>query len=136
MWLYPFPFQNTPESFSDIEVRGIRRKIEYVVTSLFPSLKTVLNLAAPVDCGVIRNDHSLFADAKREVLHKFDEPVGVYVLPGSETMINTIAVNHAEDIESSAFIYGHTEILILEFPCIRYITFGAYMAFISVIQVN
>ena len=136
MWLYPFPFQYPPKSSGDIEVRGIRRKIEYVEASLFPSLKRVFNLAALVDRGFIRNDHSLLADTKREVLHKFDEPVGVYVLPGSETMIDTIAVNHSEDIESSAFIYGHTEILILEFPCIRHITFGAYMAFISVIQVN
>ena len=136
MWLYPFPFQYRPKSFGDIEVRGIRRKIEDVEASFLPSLKTVFNLAALVDRGFIRNDHSLLADAKREVLHKFDEPVGVYVLPGSETMIDTIAVNHPEDIESSAFIYGHTEILILEFPCIRHISFGSYMAFITVIQVN
>ena len=105
---------------------------------LFPSIfeDSSLPCAAPVACGVIQNDHSLLADAKREVLHKFDEPVGVYVLLGGETMIDTIAVNHSEDIESSAFIYGHTEILIFKFPCIRHIPFGAYMAFITVIQVN
>ena len=101
-----------------------------------PSLKTVSNLAALVDCGFIQNDHSLLVYTKREVLHKFDEPIGVYVLTGSETLIDTIVVNHSEEIESSAFTYGHTEILIFEFPCIRHIPFGAYMAFITVIQVN
>ena len=136
MWLYPFPFQYPPKGFGDIKVRGIRRKIEYVEASFLPSLKTVLYLAALVDRRVIQNDHSLLADAKREVLHKFNEPVRVYVLLCSETMIDTIAVNHSEDVESSAFVYGHTEILILEFPRIRHISFGAYMAFITVIQVN
>ena len=83
MWLYPFPFQYTPKSFGDIEVRGVRRKIEYVETSFFPSLKAVLDLAALVYSGVIQNDHGLFADARRETLHKFNEPAGVYVLLGS-----------------------------------------------------
>lgn len=136
MWLYPFPFHYAPKSFGDIEMWGVRRKIEYVETSFFPSMKAVFNLAALVDCGVIQNDHGLFVDAKREVLHKFDKPVGVYVLLCGETMIDTIAVNHSEDVESAAFIYGHTEILILEFPCIRHISFGAHMAFITIIQIN
>ncbi len=136
MWLYPFSFQYTPKSFGDIEVRGVRRKIEYVETSVLPSLNTLLYLAALVDSGVIQNDYGLLADAKREVFHKFDEPVGVYVLLGGETMVNTIAVNHSEDVESSAFVYGHTEILIFEFPCIRHISFGAYMTFITIIQIN
>ena len=30
IWLYPFPFQYTPKGFGDIEVRGVRREIEYV----------------------------------------------------------------------------------------------------------
>ena len=56
MWLYPFSFQYTPKSFGDIEVRGIRREIEYVEASFLPSLKTLLYLAALVDRGVIQND--------------------------------------------------------------------------------
>ena len=71
MWLYPFSFHYTPKSFGDIEVRGIRREMKYVEASFLPSLKTVLYLAALVDRGVIQNDHSLLADAKREVLYKF-----------------------------------------------------------------
>ncbi len=136
MWLYPFPFQYTPKGFGDIEVRGVRREIEYVETSVLPSLKTVLHLAALVDSGVIQNDYGFFADAKREVFHKFDELVGVYVILSGETMVNAITVNHSEDVESTAFIYRHTEVLIFEFPCIRHISFGAYMAFITEIQIN
>ena len=104
--------------------------------SFLPSLKTVLYLAALVDSGVIRNDHGFFADSKREVFHKFDESIGVYVLLGGKSMIIAVTVNHTEDIESSTLIYGHTEILIFEFPCIRHISFGAYMTFITVIKVN
>ena len=51
-------------------------------------------------------------------------------------MVNAITVNHSEDVESTAFIYRHTEVLIFEFPCIRHISFGAYMAFITEIQIN
>lgn len=136
MWLNPFPFQYPPKSFGYIEVWGVRREIEYMETSVLPSLKTVLHLAALVDSGVIQNDHGLFANAKREGFHKFDKPVGVYVLLGGETMVCTIAVNHSEDVESAAFVYGHTEVLIFEFPRIRHISLGAYMAFITVIQIN
>lgn len=136
MWLYPFTFQNLPKRFRDVEMRGIRRKIEYMETPSFPSLKTSLYLAALVDGGVIQNDHSFFADAKREILHKLDEPVGVYVLLCGKTMIYAVAVNHSEDIEPSAFVNGDAVILVLEFPCIKHISFGAYVAFITVIKVN
>lgn len=136
MWLYPFPFQYTPKGFGDIEVRGVRWKIEYVETSALPSLKTVLHLAALVDSGVIQNDYGLFTDIKREAFHKFDEPVGVYVILSGETMVNAITVNHSEDVESTAFIYRHTEVLIFESPSIRHISFGVYMTFIIVIKIN
>ena len=46
MWLYPFTFQNLPKRFRDVEMRGIRRKIEYMETPFFPSLKTSLYHAA------------------------------------------------------------------------------------------
>lgn len=136
MWLNPFPFQYPPKSFGDIEVWGVRGKIKYVETSVLPSLKTVLHLSAFVYRGVIQNDHGLFANAKRKAIHKFDKLFGVYILLGGETMVCTIAVNHTEDVKSAAFVYGYTEILIFEFPCIRHISFGTYMAFITVVQIN
>ena len=136
MRLYPLTLQDSPKRFRDVEMRGVRREIEYMETPFLPSLKTVLYLTAFVNCGVIQNDHCLFADAEREILHKFDEPVGVYVLLGGETMIYAVAVYHSEDIESSAFVNGDAVILVLEFPCIRHISFGAYVAFITVIKVN
>lgn len=136
MRLYPLAFQNSPKRFRDVEMRGVRRKIEYMETPFFPSLKTVLYLAALVNSGVVKDYHCLFADAQREVVHKFYKPVGVYVFFGSKTMIYAVAVNHSEDIEPSAFVNGDAEILVLEFPCIRHISFGAYVAFITVIKVN
>ena len=134
--MYPFPFQYTPKGFGDIEVRGIRREIEYVETSILPSFKTVLHLAALVDSGVSKTTTVSFMDTKREAFHKFDEPVGVYVILSGETIVNAIMVNHSEDVESTAFIYRHTEVLIFEFPRIRHISFCTYMAFITVIQIN
>lgn len=80
MWLYPFPFHYTPKGFGDIEVRGVRREMEYMETSVLPSLKAVLHLTALVDSVVVQNDYGLFADAKREAFHKIDEPVGVYII--------------------------------------------------------
>ena len=88
--------------------------------SVLPSLNTVLHLAALEDNVVIPNDHGLFTYAKREAFHKFDEPVGVYVIFSGETMVNAISVNHSEDVGSAAFIYRHTEVLIFEFPRIRH----------------
>ena len=82
MRLYPLTLQDSPKRFRDVEMRGVRREIEYMEPPILPSLKTVLYLTAFVNCGVVQNDHSLFADAKREILHKFDKSVGVYVLLG------------------------------------------------------
>lgn len=132
MWLNPFPFQYPPESFGDIEVRGVRREIEYVESSVFPSLKTVPHLAAPVDSGVVQHHHCFLCNVEGEVFHIFDEPVGVYVFCGCESVVNAVAVYQPEDVEPAAFVDGHTVILILEFPGIRHISFGAYMAFITV----
>lgn len=136
MRLYPFAFQNPPKRFRDVEVWRVRREIEYMEPPLFPSLKTLLYLTAFVNRGVVQNDHRFFTDSEREVFHEFDEPVGVYVLLSGETMVNAVAVNHSEDVEPAAFVNGHAEILILEFPCIRHVPFGTYMAFVTVIKVN
>lgn len=136
MRLYPLPLQDSPKRFRDIEMRGVRREMEYMEPPFFPSLKTALYLAALVNSGVVKDYHCLFRDTQREVVHKFDKSVGVYVLLGGKTMIYAVAVNHSEDIEPSAFVNGHAEILVFEFPCIRHISFSAYMAFITVIKVN
>lgn len=136
MRLYPFTFQNSPKRFRDVEMRRVRRKIEYMETPFFPSLKTVFYLVALVNGGVVKDYHCFFLDGERKVVHKFDESVGVYVFFGGKTMIYAVAVNHSEDIEPSAFVNGDAEILVLEFPCIRHISFGANVAFITVIKVN
>ena len=136
MRLYPFAFQNPPKRFRDVEVRRVRREIEYMESTLFPSLKTLLYLTAFVNRGVVQNDHRFFADAEREVVHEFDESVGVYILLSGETMVNAVAVNHSEYVEPTAFVNGHAVILVLEFPCIGHVSFGTYMAFITVIKVN
>ena len=136
MRLYPLTFQDSPKRFRDVEVWRVRREREYMESPIFPSLKTLLYLTAFVNRGVIQNDYCLFVDAKREILHKFDKSVGVYVLLGGKTMIYAVAVYHSEDIEPSAFVNRDAVILVLEFPCIRHISFGAYVAFITVIKVN
>lgn len=136
MRLYPFTFQNPPKHFSDVEMLGIRRKMEYIETPFFPSLKTILNLVALVNSRIVKNYHCLFRDAEREVVHEFNESVGDYVLLCGKTMIHAVAVNHSEDIEPSAFVNVNAEILVFEFPCIRHISFGAYVAFITEIKVN
>ena len=73
MRLYPLTLQDSPKRVRDVEMRGGRREIEYMETPFLPSLKTVLYLTAFVNCGVIQNDHCLFADAKREILHKLGQ---------------------------------------------------------------
>lgn len=136
MWLYPLSLQYTPKSLGDVEVRRIRSKIEYMEASVFPSRKTFLYLAALVGGGIVQNHHSLPGDSEREVFHKFDKLVGVYVLGGGEAVVYAVTVNHSEDVESAASVNRHTEILVLEFPCVRHISFRAYMAFVTVVKVN
>lgn len=136
MWLNPFAFQYSPKSLGNIEMRRIRRQIEYVETSLFPPFKTILDLAAFMDAGVIQYHNSLFGDSKREVFHKFYKLVGVYTFLRGEAMINAVTVYHAEDVEPSAFVYWNAKLFVLEFPRIGYIPFCAYMAFVTVIQIN
>ncbi len=72
MRLYPFAFQNSPKRFRDVEMGGVRRKIEYMETPFFPSLKIALYLAALVNSRVVKDYHCLFCDTEREVIHKFD----------------------------------------------------------------
>ena len=122
MGLYPFPLHNSPKSFSDVEVWGIGREIEYVETPVLPSLKAVLYLAALVYGGVVENHNGLFRDSEGEVFHEFDKLVGVYVFGGREAVVSIVAVYHSEDVEPAALVNRHTEILIFEFPCIRHIS--------------
>lgn len=136
MWLYPFSFQYSPEGFSNIEVRGIRRQIEYVKPSLLPSFKTILDLATFVDAGVIQYHNCLLGDTKREALHKFYKSVGIDAFLSAESVVNTVTVYHAEDVESSAFVYRNAKILIFKFPSIRHISFCANVAFVTEVEVD
>lgn len=134
--LNPFSLQNSPKRFGDIEMRGIRRKIEYVETSLFPSFEAFLYFATLVNTGVIQYDNSLLVDCQREVFHKFYELVGVDVFLRGEAMIDAVAVYHSEEVEPAAFECRDKKILILKFPCVRNISFCTDMTFVTVIEVN
>lgn len=136
MWLNPFAFQYSPKGFGNIEVRRVRRQIEYMETSFFPSFKASFDLATFVYAGVIQYHNSLFDDTKREVFHKFYKAFGIDAFLSSESVVDTITVYHSEDVESSALVYRNAKILVLEFPCIRNISFCANVTFVSIVEVN
>lgn len=105
-------------------------------TTLFPSFKAIFDFSTFMDAGIIQHLDSLLANAKREVLHKFYKLVRIDASQSGEPVVIAVAVNHPEDIKPATFIHRNEEILILEFPCVRHISFGAYMALITVIEVN
>ena len=131
----PLSFQDSPYCFRDVEMRGVRREIEYKESPFIPSPKTCLHLLAFMYGGIVDHQHRRLGHGHGESVHKFDELIGIYGFCSGETVVAAVSVNHPEDVEPSLLQGGDNACLVREDPAIRHITFGTDMALVSEIKV-
>ena len=135
-WLYPFSFEDSPEGFGNIEVRGIGRKEKQEESSLFPDGPELPYNSAAMTLGIVKDHKGLLFNFSGECFKVVGQPLGGDGICGCETLVSAPIVHHPVDVEAS-FLFGRDVYLLTrEFPPVRDITFGASMCLISKIQIN
>ena len=135
-WLYPFPFEDSPKGFSNIEVRGIGRKEKQEESSLFPDGSELPYNSAAMNLGIVKDHKGLLFNFSGKCLKVFGQSLRGDGICGCEALISTPIVHHPVYVEAP-FLFGRDVYLLTrEFPPVRDITFGASMCLISKIQIN
>ncbi len=132
----PFCLENPPQRLGDVETRGVWRKKEDVKTSLFPFSNRHLHLSSGVDTRIVKDNECGAGDRCGKVIYELCHILGLYALAACKSVVDIIAVNHAEDIEPCGFHGWHKDIFSRKLPAIRNIALCAYMAFISEEKIN
>lgn len=127
----PFTFENTPESFCQIQMRRIWRKIEYVESSVLPFLKPFFDFFALMYGRIVKHKDGKFFKSQGKFIHIFYEFFAVDILGGGKAMIPVVPANHAEDVKPTALLCLYGDFLIRKLPAVRHITARADMGLVS-----
>ena len=131
----PFGFHYPPQGFGKVQVRGIRRKIKEKKPAFLPQRPQFSHFPVPVYTRVVEDNDRFFPDGQGKGIEVFNDLVCVNAFSRDEPVIAAVTVYHAEDVESLCLLGRDIHIFITELPAVRHIAFGAYMAFIGVIEV-
>ncbi len=132
----PFALEDSPHRLSYIQMRTIWWKKEEEQAALLPYLTKPFHELASVYTRIVKHHKCILLNTQRQPVKKISYLVSRHIFRCRETMIPVVSVDHAEKIESEASFRRDVHILVAELPAIRHITFGADMAFVSVIEVN
>ena len=131
----PFAFEYAPQCFGDVQMWGIWRQEEKEQPSLFPNGPELAYKPAPVCFSVVQYEESVFPYPEREPVKEICDLVGRDASSRTETLIMIVAAYHAEDIQPEIFWGRDKDIFAQELPAVWYISFRAYMAFVSEVKV-
>ena len=104
--LEPHSLKESPDCLSDVEVRGIRRKVEDV-ESPFPPLRNFpRNLSLAVNRGIVKHHESRQVNPSGETVQPFRKSVAGDGIRGVESFIPTIRGYDSEDVQPSLPLDG------------------------------
>ena len=132
----PFALEDSPERLGDIQMRAVRREEKEIQSTFLPYRTEFPHELASMDACIVKDNKSVFTDSERKSVNKIGNLVGGHVLSCGESFIPIVAVNHAENVESQTSFRWDIDILTAELPSVWHISFGADVAFISIINVD
>ena len=136
MRLNPFGFKDSPQSLGNVEMRRVRRKEKDVEPPLSPSVERFFHFTSGMDTGIVKDNERGSRDRFGKFIYELCHILSLYTLAACKSVIDIIAVNHAEDIEPCSFHGRHEYILSRELPAVRDIALCTYMALISKEKIN
>ena len=89
-----------------------------------------------MDRGIVKYNEGFLLDLKRHLVKEVRNLICIDRLLSHESFVLISTGNHPEDIQSGRFLRRNEDIFILELPSVRYITGGAYVALICIIEIN
>ena len=97
--LYPLTFEHSPESLSNVEMRGIRRQEEKIKAPFSPDFSHFFHIFAAVHLGIVKHDECVLPYRKGEPVKEIRDASGCHAFGGTEAVIAAVVVNHPPDIE-------------------------------------
>lgn len=134
--LYPLPFELSPKSLRNVEMRGIRRQEEKVKSPFLPYLSHFLHMLASVHFGIVKHYERVLPYCKGEPVNEIRDAFGCHAFGGTEAMVLAVVVNHSPDIEPCAPVRWNGDVFIGKLPAVRHISFGTCEAPVSKIEIN
>ena len=134
LWPYPFSFQDSPESLSNVQMRGVWRKEEDEKSSLFPYRSEFLNPPVAMYRGVVKHDKGVLVDAEGKVVKETGNFVSRHPLRSGESFILIVTGYHPEDVEPCDSLGGDEHVLSFQLPPVWHISFGAGVALVGIVE--
>src|SRR5690349_1951758 len=110
----------------------VRRQIQQVKTSLPPILKSFFYFLSGMDSSTIHYKESRFINTKGKSFELLNNKVRINALCSSCPITLITTVNDSKAVQTRPFRAGNENLLCRKLPAIRYISFWANMAFISI----
>ena len=136
LWSYPLAFKNTPKCFRNIQLRRIWRQEKEEKSSLLPYWAKFFDLLISMYGSIVKDNKSVLLQVERKIIKETEDFICRHLFECGESIVTVITVNHSKDIESCHPLRGDINILPLQLPTVRDISFSTSVALISIIESN
>ena len=136
LWSYPLAFKNTPKCFRNIQLRRIWRQEKEEKSSLLPYWAKFFDLLISMYGSIVKDNKSVHLQVERKIIKETEDFICRHLFECGESIVTVITVNHSKDIESCHPLGGDINILPLQLPTVRGISFSTSVALISIIEPN
>ena len=133
---YPFPFQDSPKRFCNVQMWGIWWKEKQEKSSVFPYRSEFLNPLVPMHCCIVKHDKGVLSDTEGEIVKETDNLVCRHPLGSGESLVLVVTCDHTENVESCDPLGRNEHVLSIQLPTVWHISFSAGMALIGIVERN
>jgi len=133
---YPFPLQDSPKRFCNVQMWGIWWKEKQKKSSAFPYRSEFLNPLVPMHCSVVKHDKGVLSDTEGEIVKETDNLVCRHPLGSGESLVLVVTGDHADNVESCDPLGRNEHVLSIQLPTVWHISFRTGVAFIGIIERN
>ena len=136
LWSYPLAFKNTPKCFRNIQLRRIWRQEKEEKSSLLPYWAKFFDLLVSMYGSIVKDNKSVHLQVERKFIKETEDFICRHLFECCESIVTVITVNHSKDIESCHPLGGDINILPLQLPTVRDISFSTSVVLICIIEPN
>ena len=134
LWSYPLAFKNTPKCFRNIQLWRIWGQEKEEKSSLLPYWAKFFDLLVSMYGSIVKDNKSVHLQVERKIIKETEDFICRHLFECGESIVTVITVNHSKDIESCHPLGGDVNILPLQLPTVRDISFSTSVALISIIE--
>ena len=134
LWSYPLTFKNTPKCFRNIQLWRIWGQKKKEKSSLLPYWAKFFYLLVSMYGSIVKDNKSIHIQVERKIIKETDDFICRHLFKCGESLVTVIAVNHSKDVESCHPLGRNVNILPLQLPTVRDISFCTSVALISIIE--